>query len=155
MHRMLAILKDAERRPDLFHWFGPIERSQIESWLRSSGLVIPIDFLELWSQTGGGDLFESETIFRPTSIPSLMPYFVQGDDLAAANDQRTRDGMPKSYFAFHDGLFLSALRLSDQALVTLNDRYEQTAEYASLDEWYLRTLRADFAYRYRLVNAEK
>ena len=148
--KMLKILKDAVRRPDLFYWFGAIERSQLESWVRSSGLLVPSDLFEFWSQTGGGDLFESDTIFRPTSIPSSMPFFVSGDDLIAANEQRKKDGMPKSYLAFHDGAFLSAVRRSDRALVTLNERYEEIAEYSSLDEWYLRALRADLAARYGL-----
>jgi hypothetical protein len=75
---MLAILKDAEIRPDLFAWFGAIARGQIEVWLRSSNLEEPDDLLDFWTKTGGGDLFEGETIFRPTQIPSLEPYFVSG-----------------------------------------------------------------------------
>lgn len=152
---MLTILKDVAKRPDLFHWFGAIERFQLESWVRSFGFPIPSDLVEFWSQTGGGDLFESETIFRPAAVPSSMPFFVSGDDLLTANEQHNRDGMPKSYCAFHDGSFLSAIRRTDQALVTLSEEYKETAEYSSLDEWYLRTIRADFAARYHLPTTEE
>jgi hypothetical protein len=147
---MLAILKDAKRRPDLFHWFGSIQRTQIEAWAQLSSIAVPDDLLEFWSQTGGGDLFESETIFRPTLTPSPEPYFIDGDDVDSANQFRIHNGMSKSYLAFHDGLFLSAVRMSDQMFVTLGESYEETAVFSDFDEWYLRTLRADYAANYDL-----
>ena len=52
--------------------------------------------------------------------------------------------MSKSYLAFHDGLSLSAVRLSDQVLVTLGATYEETAVFSGFDERYLRTLRAAY-----------
>lgn len=147
---MLAILRDAETRPELFHWFGAIDESKIQAWIQASHFSVPADLLQLWSQTGGGDFFESETIFRPTPIPSSAPYFITGDDLALANENRRRDGMPTLYLAFHDGLFLSAVRLSDQTLVTLSDKYKETGQFSDLNEWYSRTLRTEFAKRYDL-----
>jgi hypothetical protein len=149
---MLAILKDAASRPDLFHWFGAIEREQIESWLRSSSLEVPSDLLDFWTQTGGGDLFEdSETMFRPTPIPTTVPYFVPGDDIDTANQHRVSNGLSKAYLAFHDGTFLSAIRLADQTLVTMNEEHEEIAVFSDLDDWYLRTLRDLHASHYRLV----
>ena len=148
---MLTILKDAERRPDLFGWFGAIGRGYIELWSRSSNLDAPSDLVDFWSQTGGGDLFESETMFRPTLIPTPVPYFVSGDDIDTANQQRIRDGMPKSYLAFHDGIFLSAVRLADKKLVTLSGKHEETALFSDLDDWYLRTLRELYGTRYGLL----
>jgi hypothetical protein len=102
---MLAVLKDAESRPDLIAWFGAIARSQIEVWLRSSNLKVPDDLLDFWTKTGGGDLFESETVFRPTQIPSFEPYFVSGDDIDTANQYRIPKGMSVAYVVFHDGIF--------------------------------------------------
>jgi hypothetical protein len=152
---MLAILKDAARRPELFGWFGAIPRVQIESWAGQSSINVPDDLLEFWSQTGGGDLFKSETIFRPTLIPSPEPYFIEGDDVDSANQFRIRNGMSKSYLAFHDGLYLSAVRFSDQVFVTLGETYEETAVFSGFDEWYLRTLRADLGSRYDLSIEER
>jgi hypothetical protein len=147
---MLAILKDAETRPELFQWFGAIDKSEIQAWVQSSHFSVPADLVQFWSQTGGGDLFESETIFRPTPIPSSAPYFTAGDEVALANENRRRDGMPRLYLAFHDGLLLSAVRLSDQTLVTLSKKYKETGQFSDLNEWYSRTLRAEFAKRYDL-----
>jgi hypothetical protein len=148
---MLAILKDAESRPDLFAWFGAIERGQIEVWLRSSNLEVPDDLLDFWTKTGGGDLFECETIFRPTQIPSLEPYFVSGDDIDTANQYRIPKGMSVSYLVFHDGIFLSAVRLADKKLGTLGDEHEETAVFSDLHDWYLGTLRKDFASHFGLT----
>jgi len=147
---MLAILKDAESHPDLFAWFGAIARGQIEGWLPSSNLEVPDDLLDFWTKTGGGDLFESETMFRPTQVPSPEPYFVSGDDIDTANQYRIPTGMSASYLVFHDGIFLSAVRLADKKLVTLSNEHEETAVFSDLDNWYLRTLRKDFANRYGL-----
>jgi hypothetical protein len=148
---MLAILKDAETRPDLFFWFGPIERAQVEMWIRSSNLEVPSDLLDFWIQTGGGDFFDAETMFRPTLIPTAALYFVPGDDISAANEWRIRNGMTKSYLAFHDGLFLSAVRLADQKIVTLSDDHRETAEFSHLDDWYLGTFRELYGALYGLA----
>jgi len=118
---MLAILKDAETRPDLFFWFGAIARDQIEAWLRSLNLVVPDDLLDFWTKNGGGDLFECETMFRPTQIPSPEPYFVSGDHIDTANQYRIPKGISVSHLVFHDGIFLSAVRLADKKLVTLGE----------------------------------
>jgi hypothetical protein len=120
---MLKILKDAEGRHDVFLPFGAIALEQIESWMRSSSLNIPRDLVEFWSQTGGGDLFDdSETILRPTQIPSIYPGFVDGDHVDSATRCRIQHGMPDSYLLFHEGPWLSAVRLPDQMFVTLDAR---------------------------------
>jgi hypothetical protein len=99
---MLKILKDAKGRHNVFLSFGAIAVEQIESWMRSSSLIIPGDLVEFWSQTGGGDLFDdSETILRPTRIPSIYPSFIDGDDVDSATQFRIQNGMPDSYLLFH------------------------------------------------------
>ena len=37
--------------------------------------------------------------------------------------------MSASYLVFHDGIFLSAVRLADKKLVTLGDEHEETAYF--------------------------
>jgi hypothetical protein len=148
---MLAILKDAETRPDLFAWFGAIERGHIELWLRSLSFVVPHDLLDFWTKTGGGDLFEGETIFRPTQIPSTKPYFISGDDIDTANQYRIPKRVSLSYLVFHEGIFLSALRLADRKLVTLGEEHEETAVFSDLDDWYLRAVRKEVASHYGLI----
>jgi len=56
--------------PAFFARFGAIPEAEVQDWLQNSGRVLPADLVELWQLTGGGDVFESETIFRPT-VPSI------------------------------------------------------------------------------------
>jgi hypothetical protein len=91
---MLSILLDSKSSPEHFSWFGAIELSSIKEWATNSRLEFPEDLLDFWSQTGGGDCFESETFFRPTDQPSNAPYFIEGDDFRSANDHRLKNGMP-------------------------------------------------------------
>jgi hypothetical protein len=154
---MLKILEDAEGRHDVFMPFGAIALEQIESWMRSSSLTIPRDLVEFWSQTGGGDLFDdAETILRPTRVPSRYPGFVDGDDVDSATWFRIQNGMPDSNLLFHEGTFLSAIRLPDQMFVTLDDKFQETAEFATFDEWYTATLRSEYGTHYGLpIESEK
>ena len=113
---------------------------------------MPRELVELWSLTGGGDLFdEGETIFRPTAIGSPDPCFMPAcDDIDSANRHLMASGMSKVYLAFHDGSFLSAVRMTDQRIVTLNQTWQEVGIFSNLDDWYLRTLRAIYADVYNL-----
>ena len=52
---------------------------------------------------------------------------------------------------FQQGAFLSAVRLSDQRFVSLTEGgYTIKDSFDSLDEWYVRTLRAEYGERYGL-----
>jgi hypothetical protein len=150
---VLKILIDAEAHPEHFFWFGAIDRSWVESWIKTSHFEIPEDLLDFWSRTGGGDCFDSETFFRPTTLKSTAPYFIEGDDFSSADSLRVRNGMPNSYLAFHDGLHISAIRRSDRAYVSLSKRYEALYVSADFDDWYQRTLRSEFAERYGLTSS--
>ena len=145
----MLILDDAARRPSLFQWFGAIPRPEIEEWLRCSRLSIPSELIDLWQATGGGDVFESETILRPT-VPSVPNNGFVGDDIESANAPLAAAGNPHGLYIFQNGLFLSAVRLDDQEFVTLTGDYAVKDSYASLNEWYVHTLRAEFAQRYGL-----
>ena len=147
---MLAILKDAAARPELFGWFGPIASHEIDFWLRQNNRRVPDDVRELWALTGGGDFFdEGETLLRPTAVRSSEPYFIESTDFVeSANQFRISKGMSTDYLLFHIGSFQSAIRLSDQRIVTLDDEWHLIKAFSDLDEWYLATLRHDYAEAY-------
>jgi hypothetical protein len=76
---MLILIQDAQRAPGIFAAFGAIVAVQLADWLRINALVIPSDLVELWQETGGGDIFESETILRPTVPSAPRAPFVDDD----------------------------------------------------------------------------
>src|SRR5215469_17016607 len=147
---MLILVQDAHNEPRIFSPFGAIPSAEIQGWLRRTGLVLPADLIELWQQTGGGDVFESETILRPTVSSTPNSCFVE-DDIEGRNAAFGDEGKPSDLYVFQQGAFLSAIRLSDQRVVTLTEGgYAIKDSFASLDEWYVRTLRAEYGERYGL-----
>lgn len=92
-------------------------------------------------------MFESETILGPSRDVDL------GDNLFTYNDEARHRGLSNSYVVFHFGLDVSAVRMPDLTYVSLGrvDLREQ-AEFASLEDWYLRLIRAEYAERYGLPN---
>jgi hypothetical protein len=148
---MLVLLQDAEQVPRLFFPFGAIPEEELQAWLRRSGLALPADLIELWRLTGGGDLFESETIFRPT-VPSAPNGCFVEDGIEEINTGHASDGKPGGLYIFQQGAFLSAVRMADQKYVTLTKNYAVQDSFPSLDEWYMRTLRAEFGERYGLTS---
>jgi hypothetical protein len=113
-------------------------------------MLLPSDLLDFWCATGGGDIFESETILRPAVSQSPNSCFVTGDDTDTQNSAHRNAGMPAGLFIFHIGSFLSAIVLENQRYVTLRNDYSIESEFVSLDDWYLRSLRAEFSERYGL-----
>ena len=147
---MLILLQDAQKVPRIFSPFGAIPSAEIQDWLRRTGLVLPSDLIELWQQTGGGDVFESETILRPTVVSTLNSCLVE-DDIEGINAAYAEEGKSGDLYVFHRGLFPSAVRLSDQRFVTLTEGgFTVKDSFASFDEWYVRTLRAEYGERYGL-----
>ena len=55
---------------------------------------------------------------------------------------------------FQQGVFLSAIRLSDQKFVTLTENYAIEHSFGSLDDWYVQTLRTEFGAWYGLTPLE-
>jgi hypothetical protein len=147
---MLILLQDAQKEPRIFLPFGAIPAAELQGWLRRTGLVLPSDLIELWQLTGGGDVFESETIFRPT-VPSAPNSCFVEDDIEGRNAAYADEGKSEDLYVFQQGAFLSAVRLSDQRFVTLSeDGYTIGDSFSSLDEWYVLTLRAEYGERYGL-----
>jgi hypothetical protein len=137
--------KDRGIRPDLFHFFGSISAERLETWIRERKLVIPFDLKEFWIETGGGDLFESETVLGPFASVEL------GDDVDSANRGRWQEGMPADWLVFHDGLGLSVVLLSSGEYANVREGSHQVQEtFSSLNEWYTCFIRKEYAPRYGL-----
>jgi len=117
----------------------------MNEWLQQHGLEIPDELLQFWQVTGGGELFETETILGPFGDRQL------GDDVDSVNEFHRARGMDRRYLIVHVGSALTAIRLSDKKWVILDqDTYAEIEEYDSFEGWYERVLRAEFAERYGL-----
>jgi hypothetical protein len=141
----LQILDDANRRPDLFLWVGRPEADAVTLWLGEHGIDVPPDLVSFWQATGGGLAFESEELLAPLGSSHA------DDGLWPTNRRHRSQGMPEGFVVFHEGAWVSAFRGTAPRYVTLTlPSYQVDGEYASLEEWYLRTLRAEYAERYGL-----
>ena len=139
----LLILADARVHPRAFRWHEPIEREQITAWLRTRGYAVPGDLAQLWEQTGGGELFESEAVFAPRNHAE--------DDIDDENDQLREVGLPHHLLVFHRGFSVSAIDQQTNEIVELAPvTFHEGRRFATLDEWYADVLRLEFAARYGL-----
>lgn len=138
------LMQDSVRHPKLFVWNGGIVGDRLNIWLQKHNLNLPEDLIAFWEITGGGDLFESETILSPFGDTYL------GDDLDSVNEFHYSQGMKQDYLVFHVGTGLSAVRLADGHYVTLRDNYQELSDFFSLDDWYVGEVRSQFANQYNL-----
>ena len=135
--------RDCITRPDLFHFFGAIHPEKLDVWLRERKLVIPHDLREFWCETGGGDLFESETVLGPFGPPHL------GDDVDSVNRGQWQNGMPADWLVFHTGLNFTVVLMSLGEYANVRaDSYEIQETFRSLEDWYRCSIRKEYAPRY-------
>ncbi len=137
-------MQDSARYPELFEWNGTIAPDRLQSWLQDRGLNLPQDLIELWEVTGGGELFETESILSPFADPH------SGDDIDSVNEFHHSNGLAQQYLVFHVGTGLTTVRLIDGCYVTLNDIYQELSSFLTLDDWYIAEIRSEYAKRYNL-----
>jgi hypothetical protein len=137
------ILKDSDVRPDLFDWRGGLSISEIEKWEREQSVSVPEDLKQLWNIKGGGDLFETETILQSSGPDE--------DDLVLPTSKWFwGKGLDSDCYVFHEGLYISTFRRSDDLLRSLNtSNFSEVGTFRTLDDWYL-SLRAEYGERYGL-----
>lgn len=141
----MSLLEDAKRRPELFAWEGPVSSSKLAALLAEQGWSLPEDLIAFWERTGGGEVFESESLLGPCGDVAL------GDNLFSYNEELRARGLPEGYVVFHMGMTVSAVRQKDGRYVELDfEDFRERAEFASLEDWYLRIVRAEYAERYGL-----
>jgi len=142
-----SIFEDALARPDLFQWFG-IDSGEFRIWLDALPVRIHPGLLNLWGRTGGGDVFESETLLGPLHPDS-------SENVLSISQFYWGRGLSKEMVIFHTGSLTSASHVDfpkhRNSIVTFkNDSYEIDQRFATLSDWYTKTLRAEFAGRYGL-----
>ena len=128
----ISIYHDARQRPELFVWNGPIEDSVLSQWLRTRELEPPTDLVTFWLETGGGEIFEGETLLGPFGDSNL------GDDVDGMNSFHQRSGLDPKYLVFHHGGSLVSAVSQDSGAIEVFDRtsYESLRTYHSFSEWY-------------------
>lgn len=142
----IALLDDAAKRPDLFNWNGAIGAQAVDRWLGERRLRAPDELRAVWAATGGGEIFESETILGPLADPAL------GDDVESVNEHLRGQGLSPDYLVFHAGIGgYTAVNQRDQSLAQIDPKtYQPAASFPTFDEWYLQVIRAEYAQSYGL-----
>jgi len=141
------MIQDAHVRPELFKWNGRMTAETLNAWLREHGwqAAVPSDLFELWKETGGGDVFETETILGPMGDAAL------GDDIVAANRELHSRGMPEQFLAYYVGVNIGAVDVSQMEYVELDGTdFRSIRRFVSFDDWYSMTLRSEYQVRYGL-----
>src|SRR5262245_49851656 len=120
----------------------------LDEWLAGTQLAVwcPSDLRLFWLATGGGEVFESEAIYGPTGEPTLEPTLVE------MNDWLREYGLPNRYVVFAKGYAVWAVDLLSRRYVQLEKAdFRVTASFASFDDWYSDTIRAEYAEHYGLA----
>jgi len=119
----------------------------LQAWLAGNEWlgVCPSDLLLFWQETGGGDVFETETILGPSGDPQM------GEDIGSVNRAMRSRGMPTRFLIFHIGSLVSAADTEAGDYVELEEStFRVLRRFATLDEWYVATLRQEYRQRYGL-----
>ena len=137
------IIKDSDLRSDLFIWRGGVPLSEIEKWEREQLVSVPDDLKRLWNAKGGGDFFESEAILQPSGAD-------ENDLVLPRSSWFWGRGLDSDRYVFHEGLYVSTFRKSDDLLCSLDSSsLNAIGTFRTLDDWYL-SLRAEYGDRYGL-----
>jgi hypothetical protein len=105
--------------------------------------------VSFWERTGGGQLFESETLLGP-----LVPD--DAENVLKVSEFHWNRGMPRDLMVFHTGLYLSASsvdfqRHRNRLVVFKPESYEVAQWFDTFNDWYQKTLRSEYAERYDLA----
>lgn len=142
-----TIYEDALTRPDLFHWFG-IDEAEFDDWLMALPLQVHPGLVSFWRRTGGGDLFDTETIFGPLVSE-------ESDNVLKVNELYWNKGLSRNMFLFHSGVCLSVSlvdrRHRNRILSLKLGSFEIQHWFDTFNEWYKKTIRSEYAERYGLI----
>jgi hypothetical protein len=136
------IKEDAAKWPNEFYLLQPIPPAELNAWLSERNLTVPDDLKEVWRETGGGDVFDTETILCPYGNRDLA------DDVDSVNEFYWRRGMPVDWLIFATGIGeLTVVKMSTGEYANVRyDSFEVTETFSSFADWYA-WIRKDLAPR--------
>jgi hypothetical protein len=148
-HMFPTIYDDALAHPNLFHWFGTAE-PEFDAWLTALPLHAHPGLVDFWRRTGGGELFESETLLGPLIAE-------ESDNVLKVNEFHWSKGMPGGMLIFHIGMNLSASfvdrhRHRNRLVLFRQGSYEVEQWFDTFNCWYRDKLRLEYASRYGLLS---
>jgi hypothetical protein len=139
---MRTIFDDAAAHPRLFLWFGAPSADQLRA-VSAAFVQLPQGLLHFWKLTGGGDVFESETILGPAGINE--------DNVLAATRRLQSQGLSKDYCLFHRGLTTTVVDLIAGRFQVVDEKFRPLrSSIETFDDWYESVLRKEYAQRYGL-----
>lgn len=140
------IFKDAKENPKLFRWNGSIKKEGVLKWFKLREWNITDEMIEFYCITGGGEIFESETIL------GLYKNQVFGDDLESMNKYYQNKGMSIHWLLFHIGIKNSALNMDTSEIIIFDSiSFKIIERYKSFSEWYIKFIREEYKDRYDLI----
>jgi len=135
----------ADRLPRIFAFNGAIPSAQLDAWLSERQLTVPDDLKQVWQETGGGVVFESEIILSPYGDREL------GENVDSENEFHRQKGMPVDWLLFHTGMNLRVIKMSSGEYASLQEgSYRVQETFRSCAEWYVNSIRKEYAARYGL-----
>lgn len=139
------LARDVEKRPELFRWNGPEDRGRLRKWTAGFDGKIPEEMFLFWEATGGGEVFETETLLSPFGDSSA------GEDIEGVTVSCRNRGLPENWMVFHIGWGVSAFDKKDGRFAWFEPQsYSPSRIIESFHDWYVSVLRAEFAERYGL-----
>jgi hypothetical protein len=139
----VALIEDARSHPEAFHWNGPIRPELLRQWKDKLRFEVPFELIDIWEQFGGGELFETESLYQPLGQ--------EGYDIEDETDQLIGQGLPLGLLVFHRGRSVSAIDQQSGGLVDVGvSGFRVLKEFANFNDWYEVTLRAEYGQRYGL-----
>lgn len=144
-----TIFEDGLARPDLFLWFG-VNESDFDKWLTELPLRVHPGLVEFWRRTGGGDVYESETLLGPLVSD-------EGNNVLRVNESLWGRGLPQDLLVFHTGMCFSASfvdwpRHRNRIALLKSGSFEVERWFYTFNHWYQATLRSEYAARYGLIS---
>ncbi len=147
------LVTDAERKPHLFMWNGPIAPERLDAWAAAQGWVIPPDLRAFWCTTGGGEMFETETLLGPLDDPMAgNAAHLTETDVVGRNRWYREMGLAQTLLVFHEGLGTSCVDLDSHRYLVIEEEppFRPLSIFDTLGQWYEGWIRAEYAERYGL-----